>query len=181
MYWLKNIALVATLSEMKHDGARDSKITATFTFFAILEYEEIFAMFDTDSDGLISVPDLRIALKNMGMTPTKREIFDMIRQGDIKKKGCIDFPGFMTLLKRKIMVDMDAELAELFSVFDINTDGVICVDDIAKVHAMSGDDIDKRSIDEMIKEADTNNDGVIDFEEFKEVLMKNSINNFLKF
>lgn len=59
------------------------------------------------------------------------------------EKGCIDFPGFMTLLKRKIMVDMDAELAELFSVFDINTDGVICVDDIAKVHAMSGDDIDK--------------------------------------
>ena len=86
MYWLKIIALVAMLSEMKHDGARDSKITATFTFFAILEYKEIFAMFDTDSDGLISVPDLRIALKNMGMTPTKREIFDMIRQGDIKSE-----------------------------------------------------------------------------------------------
>ena len=41
-------------------------------------------MFDTDADGFISVPDLRTALKTIGMKPSKREIFDMIRQGDGK-------------------------------------------------------------------------------------------------
>ena len=59
--------------------------------------------------------------------------------------GCIDFPGFMTLMKHKIMVDMDAEFVELFSVYDTNADGVICRDDIANVHAMSDDIIDSVS------------------------------------
>ena len=50
--------------------------------FFVLEYQEIFKLFDTDADGFISVPDLRTALKTIGMSPSKREIFDMIRQGD---------------------------------------------------------------------------------------------------
>ena len=57
--------------------------------------------------------------------------------------GCIDFPGFMALLKGKILVDMDSELAELFTVFDINTDGVICPDDLTNVYAMAGEGMDR--------------------------------------
>ena len=57
--------------------------------------------------------------------------------------GCIDFSGFMALLKGKIIVDMDSELAELFTVFDINTDGVICADDLTNVYVMAGEGMDR--------------------------------------
>ena len=60
--------------------------TTTFSVFSVLDYQEIFTMLDNDSDGLISVPDLRIALKSIGMTTSKREVFNMIRQGDANSK-----------------------------------------------------------------------------------------------
>ena len=66
----------------------------------------------------------------------------------------------------KLTADQAAELKKAFQVMDSNGDGVVTKDELKNLLKGLGEDVTDDIVDEMIKIADENGDGKIQFEEF---------------
>ena len=65
----------------------------------------------------------------------------------------------------------DASLAEEFEKIDVDNTGTLCRAELeAYLRKVHGDQFDQKTIDAMMKAADANNDDMIDFEEFKQIV-----------
>ena len=104
----------------------------------------------------------------------------MIRECDSDDKDAIDFPEFLACLIRK-MSDMDPEeeYAEMFSVMDVNKNGVISFselkDYLIRIGEKRKDDAETdKDIREMIEQADVEGKGGgINYEQFVKLMMAN--------
>ena len=69
-------------------------------------------------------------------------------------------------MSAKLTSEQAAELKKAFEVMDANKDGVVTKDELKTLLKGLGEDVTDDVVDEMIKIADENNDGKIEFEEF---------------
>ena len=60
-------------------------------------------------------------------------------------------------------VDTAAEIREAFSIFDKDGNGLITAAELKHVMRSLGENLTQEQVDEMIREADLNGDGMIDF------------------
>ena len=88
----------------------------------------------------------------------------MVNEVDVDRSGEIDFDEFLILMAKK-MKDSDSaeELLEAFKVFDTNNDGLISAAELRAVMNNVGEELDDEEIDEMIREADFDGDGHINY------------------
>lgn len=144
----------------------------------IAEFREAFETFDTDKDGQITIEDLVEIFKMMNVPPTQPEIEHMKEEVDVDQNGTIDFKEYITLLARRVRdVDLEEETVEAFRIFDRNDDGLISTEELkAIMYVLSekivGEVISEEDLNLMMKEADTDEDGYINYKEFIEVLKK---------
>ena len=66
----------------------------------------------------------------------------------------------------KLSAEQAAELKKAFEVMDANKDGVVTKDELKNLLKGLGEDVTDEVVDEMIKIADENGDGKIQFDEF---------------
>ena len=138
----------------------------------INEFKEAFEIFDKDKDGYITTKELGDSMKNLGQTPSEAELQDMINEVDIDGNGTIDFKEFLGLMARKMRDnDSEEELIEAFKVFDRDGNGLISNVELQHVMTSLGENITMDEVDEMIKEADLDGDGYINYEEFVKMIM----------
>lgn len=79
--------------------------------------------------------------------------------------GTIDFPEFLSMMVRQLRECADdEELREAFRVFDKDGNGFISAAELRHVMISLGEKLTEEEVDEMIKEADTNGDGQIDYD-----------------
>lgn len=110
-------------------------------------------------------------MRSLGQNPSESELTDMINEVDVDSDGSIDFPEFLTMMARKMKdTDSEAEIAEAFKVFDRNGDGKISAAELRHVLTSIGEKLSDADVDQMIREADVNNDGEIDIQEFTQLL-----------
>jgi calmodulin len=141
----------------------------------INEFKEAFEIFDKDKDGYITTKELGDIMKNLGQTPSEAELQDMINEVDIDGNGTIDFKEFLGLMARKMRdTDTEEELIEAFKVFDRDGNGLISNIELQHVMTSLGENITMDEVDEMIKEADLDGDGYINYEEFVKMIMNNN-------
>jgi calmodulin len=104
----------------------------------------------------------------------------MINEVDADGNGTIDFPEFLTLMARKMKdSDTEEELIEAFKVFDRDGNGLISAAELRHVMTNLGEKLTDEEVnlyfyikvDEMIREADIDGDGHINYEEFVRMMM----------
>ncbi|XP_073270438.1 calmodulin-7-like [Primulina huaijiensis] len=138
----------------------------------ISEFKEAFSLFDKDGDGCITTKELGTVMRSLGQNPTEAELQDMINEVDADGNGTIDFPEFLNLMARKMKdTDSEEELKEAFRVFDKDQNGFISAAELRHVMTNLGEKLTDEEVDEMIREADVDGDGQINYEEFLKIMM----------
>ncbi|XP_061741503.1 calcium-binding protein 5-like isoform X4 [Nerophis ophidion] len=149
-----------------------SRRQRTLTHEEVEELREAFVEFDKDKDGFITCKDLGNLMRTMGYMPTEMELIQLSQNINMNLGGRVDFEDFLELMTPKLLAETAGmiglkELKEAFREFDIDGDGCITSDELR--HAMVkllGAQTSKKEIDAVVREADRNGDGTVDFEEF---------------
>lgn len=151
----------------------------------ISEFREAFAFFDKDGDGCITVEELATVMGSLqGHRPSEDELGEMIRDADADGNGTIDFAEFLALMARKTAsssagaggggdgnYDPDEELREAFKVFDKDQNGYISATELRHVMINLGEKLTDEEVEQMIREADLDGDGQVNYDEFVRMMM----------
>lgn len=151
-------------------------MTEEYTEEQIAEYKEAFSLFDKDGDGTIDATELGTVMRSLGHQPSEEEIIDMINEADVDGNGTIDFAEFIQMMpaasKNERDENAEEEMLEAFKVFDSDGNGNISADELRQIMANLGEKLTDEEVDEMVKEADIDGDGEINYEEFVRMMFK---------
>jgi len=139
----------------------------------ISEFKQAFDLFK-EENGLIKSGDLGILMRSLGQTVSDEEIKEMINEVDEKKTRKIAFPEFLMLISRKIQdIDEEEELRQAFKIFDRDNKNFISTAELKYVMKNLGEKLSETEVDDMIKEADPENTGKLDYHGFVKMLLGN--------
>ena len=94
----------------------------------------------------------------------------MINEVDESGDGELDFPEFLLLMSNSMKDNgSEDELVEAFKVFDRDGDGSVSVDELMTIMTMLGERLTREEVETMIRDADKDEDGELNFEEFKSI------------
>lgn len=94
-------------------------------------------------------------------------------QADKDGNGTIDFAEFMEMMPRQEKDDnAEEEMLEAFQVFDTDGNGSITADELRQIFSNLGEKLTDEEINDMIKEADMDGDGEINYQEFVKMMFK---------
>lgn len=135
-------------------------------------YREAFSMFDKDGSGNIDKNELRQLFERLGKSPSEEQLSNMIARADVDGDGQISFAEFCRMMNKKDkLVTFETELKEAFNVFDKDGNGTISAAELLTTMKELGEVITDEEINLMIKEADLDGDGQMDFNEFLRIMM----------
>ena len=135
-------------------------------------FKRVFAIFDKYGNGTITSNELGCVLRLLGQEPTASELQEMLHVVDADENGTIDFPEFLTMMASNMKeTDKEEKIREVFNVFDKDRNGYISAAELRHVMVSLGEKLADQEVDEMIKEADLDNDGQVNYEEFLTLMM----------
>ncbi|CAM8960013.1 unnamed protein product [Rhodiola kirilowii] len=171
----------AVLSRLKQFSAMNKLKKMAFRVIAeclseeeIAGLKEMFKMIDTDNSGQISFEELKVGLKRFGDNLKESEILDLMHAADVDNNGTIDYGEFIAATLHFNKIEKEDHLFAAFSYFDKDGSGYITQDELQQACEDFG--IVDAHLDDMIKEADQDNDGRIDYNEFV-AMMQNGNEN----
>uniref|UniRef100_A0A0V0IRJ2 non-specific serine/threonine protein kinase n=1 Tax=Solanum chacoense TaxID=4108 RepID=A0A0V0IRJ2_SOLCH len=167
----------AVLSRMKQFSAMNKLkkmalrvIAESLSEEEIAGLKEMFRMIDTDNSGQITFEELKDGLKRFGSNLKESEIYDLMQAADVDNSGTIDYGEFIAATLHLNKIERDDHLFAAFSYFDKDGSGYITADELQ--HACEEFGIGDVRMEEMIREADQDNDGRIDYNEFVAMMQK---------
>jgi calcium-dependent protein kinase len=139
----------------------------------IRSLRETFTALDQDNDGLLTLSELRDGLSKAGLrnVPNElRQIMASVSADCANSSGAINYTEFLAAtLDRRTFLHEDM-CWTAFSVFDLDGDGRISVEDLQKLlgSGENGEVVEagSNSVAELLWDAGHDGDGDIDFEEF---------------
>ncbi|XP_042433431.1 calmodulin-1-like [Zingiber officinale] len=138
----------------------------------VTEFHEAFCLFDKDGDGCITPEELGTVIKSLGQNPSEEELQEMVQEVDADGNGSIEFGEFLNLMSRKVKeTNVEEELKEAFKVFDKDQNGFISATELRNVMINLGEKLTDEEVEKMIKEADLDGDGQVNYEEFVRMMM----------
>ncbi|XP_037952150.1 calmodulin-like [Teleopsis dalmanni] len=141
----------------------------------INEYRKAFTRFDKDGDGSITIKELNSVMNCLGIYPSNSQFSEIVHEARLVNIDKIEFSDFLSIIIEGRMLkesETDSKVHQAFTLFDRDDDGYISLTDLRSVMPKLITNITEEEIDEMFYEADLDDDGKVDFEEF--VVMLNS-------
>ncbi|KAE9612423.1 hypothetical protein Lal_00039735 [Lupinus albus] len=131
---------------------------------------EMFKMIDTDNSGQITFDELKVGLKKFGANLKESEIYDLLQAADVDNSGTIGYGEFIAATLHLNKIEREDHLVAAFSYFDKDGSGYITQDELQQACEEFG--IKDARLEEMIREADQDNDGRIDYNEFVDMMQR---------
>lgn len=155
---LKKAALTVIASKMSEDE--------------IKELSEQFTKLDKNGDGVLTFEEMQAGLHEIG-DKFQGELGQIFESIDTDKNGTINYTEFVAAAMEKSMYLKEDKLLDAFKMFDKDRNGKITADELKDI--LGSDPIfsqNKEYYEGMIKEADLDGDGEIDYEEFVALMHK---------
>ena len=156
--------------------------TALLTKDKINQMKNEFILLDADGDGTISTEELRTVLRTMRVKfqLTEGAINKLIKEIDQDGNGTIDIKEYMTNMKDKTNKDVihraliqRSSVRKEFHKFDADGSGHITRDELMQViKSRKGLELSEHQLSELLDEADADDDGKINYEEFVVMMTK---------
>ena len=138
-----------------------------------IEFKEAFEIFDRNKDGFITRDELAELIRTIGHDIGPSELEGMFNEVDIEKNSNIDFKEYLGLMaSRNLDHKSGDDYMEAFKLFDRDNDQVISAKDLMVVMNLMGEEMNEEQAKEMIREADTNKDDQLHYEEFYSFITK---------
>ncbi|CAM8914165.1 hypothetical protein QQ045_032097 [Rhodiola kirilowii] len=136
------------------------------------QLKHVFKFIDRDQDGRISASELEEVMLCLGhdKSTSAKEAEDVVRQLEKNNDdGFIDMDVFMDIVEGKCSIDEEQHLLDAFRLFDTDENGFISAKELLKVMKRIAVDqcVSLEECVQMIKGVDQDGDGLVDFEEFK--------------
>ncbi|XP_078435608.1 calcium-dependent protein kinase 10-like [Wolffia australiana] len=135
--------------------------------------KEMFKMIDADNSGQITFEELKAGLHRVGANLLESEIYHLMQAADIDNSGTIDYGEFIAATLHLNKVEKEDHLVKAFSFFDKDGSGFITQDEIQRACEEFG--VEDLQIEDLLRDADQDNDGRIDYNEFVAMMQKGSI------
>ncbi|KAL8722133.1 MAG: hypothetical protein Q9225_001326 [Loekoesia sp. 1 TL-2023] len=130
--------------------------------------EKLWQTLDTQKEGRLDVKGLKKGLKKIDH-PLKNAddmLQDVLKAVDTNGDGCIQYAEF-----RSFVEQTEKELLKLFKSIDHDHNGQLDKHELKSAFARAGLAIPNSKLDQFFSEVDTNKDGVISFEEWRDFLL----------
>jgi calcium-dependent protein kinase len=158
---LKKIVLLYIASKLQEDE--------------ILDLNNLFKAFDKDNNGQIDYKEFEQGIMKLNSNQIKKEeIESYFNEIDTDKNGKIDYTEFIAATLQKNIFLKKEKLYEAFSALDTDCNGKIAKDELMRVLKLQPEH--DQFVTELIKSADKNGDGFIDYKEFVEMMEFNQKN-----
>uniref|UniRef100_A0A8C5LDC5 EF-hand calcium-binding domain-containing protein 11 n=1 Tax=Jaculus jaculus TaxID=51337 RepID=A0A8C5LDC5_JACJA len=122
----------------------------------IAEFKEAFSLFANDGNGTIATEGFGTVMRSLGQNAPEAELQDMINKVGAGGNGTIDFLEFLTMMA--------------FRVFDKDGNGYVSAAELRHVMTNLGGRLIDEEVDEVIREADSDGDGQVNYGEFVQMM-----------
>ncbi|KAL0908205.1 hypothetical protein M5K25_022683 [Dendrobium thyrsiflorum] len=138
--------------------------------FNQISLEQMFCYFDENGDGRISSAELKSCMSAVGYDLSLEEVRAIIESMDAAGgDGLLRLEEFIKLIERE--EEDDTEMIEAFKMYEMEDQGCITAKSLKRMLSRLGYSRNIEVCQEVIDIFDTNNDGVLSFEEFKNMMM----------
>merc|ERR1712151_260775 len=137
----------------------------------IKKLRETFMALDNNGDGLLTTAELKEGIQKSGLKEIPEDLQNIIEGIDSDGSGQIDYTEFIAATLEKKQYLEESTVWAAFRVFDRNGDGKISPEELR--HVLGDEDVKNM----FSTDVDTSGDGLIDFQEFMEMMKKEEGNN----
>ena len=140
----------------------------------ILKLRQVFHSLDSNHDGTLSLEELQTGLQRAGFGQDVC-VDTWFQKANVNPTGEISYTEFIAALLETLGELQQDKVAEAFHSLDLDRCGYITRQNLKDVLGVSNMDSDY--LDRLLKEADTDGDGKISFEEFQAVINRETVKN----
>lgn len=117
--------------------------------------------------------ELKAAMTSLGFESKSAAIFQMISDLDADGNGAIDFGEWLALMTKRVNDrDSKANISKIFYLFDDERTGFISVKNLRRIADELGENVSNEELEELIRRADLDQDGLVSEEEFYTILTR---------
>lgn len=132
-----------------------------------LEFKEAFLMVDKTDTGIIPKSELGKIVRALGYNPSEAEIAKVQVTVDPEGNETIDYETFLSFVEEKAKeTHPNDELREALRVFDRDDNGYISAEELRRMMTTSGECLTEEEVDEMMKMADKEGNGRVNYDDF---------------
>mmetsp|Transcript_89925 Transcript_89925/g.178711 ORF Transcript_89925/g.178711 Transcript_89925/m.178711 type:complete len:257 (-) Transcript_89925:133-903(-) len=154
-------------------GGRRFEVEKELTDVQKAEIKEAFDLFDMDGSGEIDLQEMHVAMRALGLEPSKEETEKFLLSADSDDSGHIGYREFEQLMSKKLLkVDPLDEVVRVFRLLDSDQTGKISFDNLNMVAKEIGVGFTDDKVQDMIDNADKDGDGEINLDEFMDVMKR---------
>lgn len=142
------------------------------------DLKAVFKKMDTSGDGRLSLDELKEGFREIAKKNNREdlinedEIIKKFQSIDTDKSRYIEIEEFITVTINEELLMNEKNLRTTFDYFDKDKSGELDASEISSLLQIRGTDEDHTMVKELIAKYDTNGDGVLSYDEFKQLIIE---------
>ena len=112
-----------------------------------------------------------VVMRALGHEPDKAALKKLVTESDPGNTGRLDFDGYLNIILNKLAErPSQADLEKAFRLFDQGSKAHVDVGDLKRIAGQIGEQIEDEELEEMIREADSTGEGVVNQADFFKIV-----------